>query len=938
MLCCECIYCLLKCIEILLLSIQPTINDWIALIALNVTVVGLSSLAEKRTVIGVEYGRYLMDKYRLLGVCRVYSALVWVAVVNCISLFVLLHNDSFPLLAAVVFILLVISSMFVLDYLFSFVLRVHPKVKRAIYREQLLGLYVNSDTPCDFEGDRVIGMPPGDRTSKKITSDVQHYFDSFNSDTITAFHEVFGPESPVYWRDRRSMRIWRRLGKKPHNYKVNNERNKAGVVHISWEFFQMFRFSELQDRWLLEILKDFNLTYADAYPRLRLLNIATIFGQINRVGFAEGLYRYKFLDYMFPYIEGALSPVGDDDRDGRVEVERYFHVQFGKYIYNTLKNHPTDTFKESADKAFSALICVDKFRGVLPVRDRLVCYRQAGLDGYYGELLKTKEEAWIAEVANIKNIVFDFGNVLVGWNPDYLYGEKGENYRRVFLWPALYRKFRKEVLSAEWLRDLDATLDESAMSELIKVRGRKYPWYRRALKLYKEKWLDTLDGSISNDISKLIDDLPEGIKLLGLSNWSGATFGKAKEAHPVLNKVKEYVISGGLVDNNKQPIAPKPSEAMFKYFFGEFGVSPANCLFIDDTYDNVRTARSLNMRAVWFLDADTLRAALDPILPGRIKWGENRTLWVAPDIKQGVKPEDVVIAGYDDSLFSFEGTPMENEYDAYKSSLSALDLKHDGSKCMLTGFEVRHTDKKPCVLSLQLRHSLWHRCQYVWHYCKGGTEEYKEKDKRGREIVLQKEYTDVAEWHKTIISRCVKGGVEAACYPNSLCLHLVIETKEGNVIWTRTSSKKENDYPARWACTIGEQIEIEDFRGKTGSSRRGFVLNWLKRAIKEEFGLKGPKLWDVFDQETIRVLALDLEEDIYNFALVCTVKLKIDFREFLKRVKSKYDKSEIADIQELAFKDIPTVLFGRTDNNHEYHPSTYMRLYLFFLYKGRGQL
>lgn len=929
--CCESIYCILLCIEKLLLSIHPDINDWIALIALNVTVVGLSSLAEKRTVIGVEYGRYLMDKYRLLGICRVYYALVGVAVVNCISLFVMLHNDRFPVLAAVVFILLIFSSIFVLYYLFGFVLRVHPKVKRAIYREQLLGLYINSDTPCDFEGDRVIGMPPGDRTSKKITSDVQHYFDSFNSDTITAFHEVFGPESPIYWRDRRTMRVWRRLGYKPHNYRVNNEKNKAGVVHISWEFFQMFRFSELQDRWLLEILKDFNLSYADAYPRLRLLNVATIFGQINRVGFAEGLYRYKFLDYMFPYIEGALSPVGDDDRDGRVEVERYFHVQFGKYIYNTLKNHPTDTFKESADKALSALICVDKFRGVLPVRDRLVCYQRAGMDGYYGELLRAKENAWVEEVANIKNIVFDFGNVLVGWNPDNLYGEKGKNYRRVFLWPALYRKFRKEVLSTEWLRDFDATADKDALSEIVKARCRKYPWYSRALKLYQSNWLETLNGEISNDISKLIDDLPKDIRLLGLSNWSGATFEAAKNAHPVLNKIKGYVISGGLVDSHNKPVAPKPSEAMFKYFFGEFGVSPADCLFIDDTYDNVRTARLLNMRSVWFLDADTLRAALDPILPGRIKWGQNRAIWVAPDISKGLDPSDVVIGGFDDNLYSFDGKPMENEYIEFARE----ELERDDTKCMLTGFETRYTDGKPSGLSLKLQKSKWNQCHFVWHHCKGGIEEIKKVDKHGRETIVKKEFKDVAAWHKDIISKCVKGGVEAACYPNSLCLHLVIETTDGKVVKTRTSSKKKNDYPARWACSIGEQIEMVDFLDETGSLRQGFVVQWVTRAIKEEFSLEEPVLWDIFDQNTIRVLALDLEEDIYNFALVCTVKLKIPFDTFHKQVSPNYDKSEIADIQPLPLNDIPAILFHYTDNNHEYHPSTYMRLYLGCL-KGIG--
>ena len=57
------------------------------------------------------------------------------------------------------------------------------------------------------------------------------------------------------------------------------------MKHISWEFFQMFRYSEIQERWLLEILKLFNGAYADKFPRLRLYNVSRILGQINRVGY-----------------------------------------------------------------------------------------------------------------------------------------------------------------------------------------------------------------------------------------------------------------------------------------------------------------------------------------------------------------------------------------------------------------------------------------------------------------------------------------------------------------------------------------------------------------------------------------------------------------------------------------------------------------------------
>ena len=61
-------------------TIPSNIELWVALIALNLTLIGLSSLAGKRSVLGVEYGKFLLDKYKVGGVFRLYHLLVFVAV------------------------------------------------------------------------------------------------------------------------------------------------------------------------------------------------------------------------------------------------------------------------------------------------------------------------------------------------------------------------------------------------------------------------------------------------------------------------------------------------------------------------------------------------------------------------------------------------------------------------------------------------------------------------------------------------------------------------------------------------------------------------------------------------------------------------------------------------------------------------------------------
>ena len=368
----------------------------------------------------------------------------------------------------------------------------------------------------------------------------------------------------------------------------------------------MYRFSAIQHRWLLEILNIYNGPYADKYPRLRLYNVAAVFGQINRVGFDEGLYRYKFLDYMMPFIERALDTKGDDIPNERIPVERYLHEQLGFYIQNTMLHHSASTFTESARKALKRLVSIDKFRGVISVEQRLECYRKNGAEGDYQQLLDEMELSWRRDASSVKNLVLDFGNVLVGWNPDNLYGSDGI---MCFSKPANYRYFRSNVLSSQWLRKLDSTDD---MTEIVQSRCEEYPKYKKALHMYQDRWMETLTGEISG-MDSFIDSIPKDIHVYGLSNWCTKTFLEAREKYPILKKVNEYVISGGLKDKDGNPVPSKPDDKIFKVFLEQFGLKPEDCLFVDDSFENVQAARRFGIKSIWFLDAPTLNLALEPI-------------------------------------------------------------------------------------------------------------------------------------------------------------------------------------------------------------------------------------------------------------------------------------------------------------------------------------
>ena len=580
------------------------VQDWIALIALNITVIGLTSLAEKRTVIGVDYGKYLIDEYKFLGCVRVFHLLVGVAIINAASLIVMLH--CFPVIfELVVFLLLILSSWFVLVYLFSYVMRVHPGVKKEIYYKEILGLYVNANIECNFKGDQIVGMHGGDRTSKKISSNVQAYFNEYNKETSGAFVELFGPNSPVYARDKAALKYWKKLGYgKPHDYRVLDSAKSKKVNHISWEFFQMFRFSDIQDRWILEILNLYNRNYSNAYPCLRLYNVARVFGQLNRVGSSEGIWHYKFLDYVMPYVQHALTPESYEDGTGerRKEAEEYLHTQIALFIQRALYHNQTDTYTESAYKALNDLLNIEYFHGVIPISERLAIYSK-NAEGDYKIIINKLKRQYNSAIKDIQCIIFDFGNVLVDWNINHLYGSYFKSKSRK-------QHFFEEVLSEDWIKKVDASKD---LAPLVEERIKKFPTFRKPLQHFLTNWDKTISGEIPG-MRELLQEIKKKLTVYGLSNWCESTFKIAREKYSILQEIEDYVISGGLLDKDNNPIQPKPNADIYAYFLDKYKLNPAKLLFIDDKLDNVETARSIGMKAIRFTNAYELESALENVL------------------------------------------------------------------------------------------------------------------------------------------------------------------------------------------------------------------------------------------------------------------------------------------------------------------------------------
>ena len=98
----------------------------------------------------------------------------------------------------------------------------------------------------------------------------------------------------------------------------------------------------------------------------------------------------------------------------------------------------------------------------------------------------------------IKNIIFDFGGVLIDWDPRYL-------YRNVFQDEAEMEYFLKDVCSTEWniKQDAGRSLNE-ATEELVK----EIPQYEKEIRNYYSDWVKMIGGAIEENAA-LIKDLKD---------------------------------------------------------------------------------------------------------------------------------------------------------------------------------------------------------------------------------------------------------------------------------------------------------------------------------------------------------------------------------------------------------------------------------------------
>lgn len=183
----------------------------------------------------------------------------------------------------------------------------------------------------------------------------------------------------------------------------------------------------------------------------------------------------------------------------------------------------------------------------------------------------------------IKNIILDMGKVLVEWDCDSAFRKLGFDDK------TLNEVADATVRSADWNEYDRSLLDEE---EQLAFFIHKAPEYEKEIRLfwdnmglpifqfpYARGWIAAMKQA--------------GYRVYILSNYAKHTYDCTREALSFLSDV-----DGAVFSFQKHRIKPEPE--LYEALTEQYGLNPAECLFLDDKPENIETAKRLGWNGIVF--------------------------------------------------------------------------------------------------------------------------------------------------------------------------------------------------------------------------------------------------------------------------------------------------------------------------------------------------
>ena len=194
----------------------------------------------------------------------------------------------------------------------------------------------------------------------------------------------------------------------------------------------------------------------------------------------------------------------------------------------------------------------------------------------------------------MKTLIFDYGGVLVDWNPHYMLDKYFGSVEKA-------EWFIQNICTSEWNNETDAGKPyDQAVAEL----SARYPEWKEAIEAYRDHWIDMMNGEVPGMYDLLKELKDNGYRILGLTNFSSETFSQIRYTYRIFSLIDGMVVSA-------EEFLIKPDPELYRVLIRRFGLDVRECIFIDDKLPNVLAAEALGIKGIQFKGPEALRKSLN---------------------------------------------------------------------------------------------------------------------------------------------------------------------------------------------------------------------------------------------------------------------------------------------------------------------------------------
>lgn len=196
----------------------------------------------------------------------------------------------------------------------------------------------------------------------------------------------------------------------------------------------------------------------------------------------------------------------------------------------------------------------------------------------------------------IKNIIFDFGNVLVEYNIKEFMLNKGMS-------PDMVKRILKASIMGPYWDEFDrgAITEEEAIAGFLSID----PEIEKELHIV----FDNIKGMLTQRdfaIPWVKELKAAGYNVYYLSNYSKKAFEECADSIEFIE-----FMDGGVLSHRELMVKPNPD--IYKRLINRYSLVPEECVFIDDTKKNVEVAIELGMKGIVFTSLEETKKELQEL-------------------------------------------------------------------------------------------------------------------------------------------------------------------------------------------------------------------------------------------------------------------------------------------------------------------------------------